>query len=411
MSSSLLINPTALEAGLEAAMAARTSASDTQRAAFQRYAKLGMPHRRVEGWKWSDFHAAIRNTQPANDVGGEAVISPSVFAGLDPIEFRIVDGRIELPENDVVEGLEFGIIDAASTDPDFDDHSIAALNVAMTSKALGFKTEKGANITRPLLIRHINTGTAPVFSQVLAKADMESQLTVIECFEGQAPYHSAMFHIAVRDGAVFDRYVLQDTDAESVTHGFLGIMVGEGAKFHQASLSTGGRLCRHETHVLYPAKKAQSEILSAALVSGDRHTDFTTNVLHKGEACETRQLHKGVARDRGKNIFQGKFHVERSAQQTDAQMIANALLLSDMAEANHKPELEIYADDVECAHGSTSGALDDDALFYLRQRGLDEHAARTLLIEAFLGEVTDRIENDSVSSVFQARINEWLGDA
>lgn len=410
MSSSLLINPTAMEAGLEAAMAARAHASETQQAAFQRYARLGMPHRRVEGWKWSDFHTAIRNIQPANDAVGEAVIVPSVFAGLDPIEFRIVDGRIELPEIDDVDGLEFGIIDAASTDPDFDDHGIAALNVAMTSKALGFKAEKGTAIKRPLLIRHINTGKAPVFSQVLARVETDSQLTVIESFEGKAPYHSAMFHIAVRDGAQFNRFLLQDADAESVTHGFFGIMVGEGAKFRQASLSTGGRLCRHESHVLYPAEKAQSEISSAALVSGERHTDFTTNVLHKGEACETRQLHKGVARDRGRNIFQGKFHVERSAQQTDAQMVANALLLSDMAEANHKPELEIYADDVECAHGSTSGALDDDALFYLRQRGLDEHAARALLIEAFLGEVIDMIKNDGISEVFQARINDWLGD-
>ena len=118
-----------------------------------------------------------------------------------------------------------------------------------------------------------------------------------------------------------------------------------------------------------------------------------------------------MARDRGRNIFQGKFHVERSAQKTDARMTANALLLSDGAEANHKPELEIYADDVECAHGSTSGALDADALFYLRQRGLDEDAARALLIEAFLGEVIDGIDVDGVRDVFRARVNSWLEGA
>ncbi len=410
MSRSLLINPSALEAGLEAAMTARTSANDVQRAAFERFARLGMPHRRVEGWKWSDFHAALRNSQPANDGDGDAIITPSVFADLNPIEFRIIDGRIELPDPTDVDGIEFGIIDAGATDPDFDDHSIAALNVAMTSKALGFKAKKGAIVKRPLLIRHINTGRAPIFSQVLARAEEKSQLTVIESFEGQSAYHSAMFHIALRDKAQFNRYVLQDANAESVTHGFFGIMMGEGVKFHQASLSTGGRLCRHETHVLYPTEKAQSEILSAALVSGERHADFTTNVLHRGTACVTRQRHKGVARDRGRNIFQGKFHVERSAQKTDAQMVANALLLSDTAEANHKPELEIYADDVECAHGSTSGALDDDALFYLRQRGLDEHAARALLIEAFLGEVIDPIENEGVRDIFQARVYDWLGN-
>jgi len=294
---------------------------------------------------------------------------------------------------------------------EFDKHAIAALNVAMTRKALGFKTAKGAQIKRPILIRHINSADAPVFSQILARAEEDSRLTVIETFEGHAKYYSSLFHMGVRDGAQVDRYVLQDTDAETITHGLFGALVAENASFRQASLSTGGRLCRHETHLRCPSASAFSDISSAALVAGDRHSDLTSNVRFLGEGCETRQLHKGVARDRGRNIFQGKFHVERSAQKTDARMTANALLLSDGAEANHKPELEIYADDVECAHGSTSGALDADALFYLRQRGLDEFAARALLIEAFLGEVIDGVKLEGVRDVFRARVNNWLEGA
>jgi len=411
MSQSFLVNPSAMEAGLEAAMIARANVTDAQRAAFERYAALGLPSRRVEGWKWTDFNATVRKLEAANLAGDDVVIPPSPFEALDPIEFRIVDGRISLPEYNTVDGLEVGVVDPSATDEEFDKHAIAALNVAMTRKALGFKTAKGAQIKRPILIRHINSADAPVFSQILARAEEDSRLTVIETFEGHAKYYSSLFHMGVRDGAQVDRYVLQDTDAETITHGLFGALVAENASFRQASLSTGGRLCRHETHLRCPSASAFSDISSAALVAGDRHSDLTSNVRFLGEGCETRQLHKGVARDRGRNIFQGKFHVERSAQKTDARMTANALLLSDGAEANHKPELEIYADDVECAHGSTSGALDADALFYLRQRGLDEFAARALLIEAFLGEVIDGVKLEGVRDVFRARVNNWLEGA
>ena len=191
-------------------------------------------------------------------------------------------------------------------------------------------------------------------------------------------------------------------------NGICAAKIDGNAKFNQTSLSTGSRLCRHETHAHFWAPGSSASINSAALMAGERHSDFTSEARHIAPDCTIRQTHKGVAKDRGRNIFQGKFHVLRDAQKTDAKMTANALLLSDGAEANHKPELEIYADDVECAHGSTVGALDDDALFYLRQRGLDEADARTLLVEAFVGEVVESIANDGVRKIFAARVNKWL---
>lgn len=408
MSSTPLTNPSPLETGLQAAFAARSQTSEAQAAAFERFQKYGFPNRRVEGWKWSDFNAALRRLQPANDAAGAAAIAPSDFAGLNPIEIRIVDGRIILPENDAVEGIEYGIVDPVGASPHMDDHAIAALNVALTRKALGFRVLKGVELVRPVLIRHINSGSTPVFSQTMARAEENSRLTIIESFEGAGAYYSTLFHLGVREGAQVERYLLQDAGAEMITHAFCGVMMNRSAKFKQTSLSTGGALCRHETHMLYPSDGGESRIASASLLSGERHSDFTTIIGHQGKECTTRQLHKGVARDRGRNIFQGKFLVERMAQKTDAKMTANALLLSDMAEANHKPELEIYADDVECAHGSTSGALDDNALFYLRQRGLDENAARALLIAAFVGEVIDQIPDDGVREIFGAYVNQWL---
>jgi len=410
MSNALLINPSAMEAGLEAAVLAKATMSDAQRAAFERYARLRMPHRRVEGWKWSDFNAAVRRLELDRVVEREAEISPSAFSFLNPIEIRIVNGRVLADAQDGVEGLEFGVIEPSAADPEIDGHAIAALNVAMTRKAFGFRTLKGAMIERPLLIRHVNSSPAPVFSQVLGRAEDGSRLTVIETFEGFAPYHSTMYHMCVRDGAAFERYVMQLADEDAITHGFLGASVGERASYRQTSLSTGGRLSRHETHLRLPSAGAVVDLMSAALLSGERHSDFTSHIRHQGEACLTRQLHKGAAKDRGRNVFQGKFLVDRSGQGTDARMTANGLLLSDSAEVDHKPELEIYADDVECAHGSAVGALDEDAIFYMRQRGLDEASARALLIEAFVREVTDAIRHEEVREVFAQEVMKWLSE-
>ena len=401
-------NLTAFAGAIDADFRDRSATNERQAAAFDRYERLGLPSRRVEGWKWSDFNAALRGPAPANDAAPAETIVPSPFAGLEPLEIQIVDGRVIAPETLSLEGVEFGVIEPGASDPDFDNHSLVALNIALTRRAFGFRVASGKTVERPIHIRHINNYCGQAFSQVLGRADQGSRLTIIETFEGRAAFHSAMHHLAICDGAEVNRYVVHEAGADTVTHGFFGAVVGEDARFRQTSLSTGGRLCRHETHLLYPAAAGYSDVASAALVTGDQHNDFTTQVRFKSPDGEARQLHKGVASEKGRNIFQGKFHVERAAQKTDAKMTANALLLSEGAEANHKPELEIYADDVECAHGSTVGALDDDALFYLRQRGLPERDARALLINAFAGEVIDGIGNDVVRDVFAARMAAWL---
>lgn len=403
-------NPNAFETALEAAFNARSKTGEAQAAAFDRYAKLRLPNRKVEGWKWSDFNNALRGFEPANDVA-DATITPSAFAGLDPLEFRIVDGRIEIPAEDMPEGLRYGVMDTVATIPELENHAIAALNVAMTRKALGIEVREGVQFDRPILIRHINTGAGFSFAQTMIRFAENAQATLIETYEGEgAGFYSHLFHTVLRDGARVKRFVLQGAGAQSITHAVCAAKMDGNALLEQTSLSTGGRLTRHESHIHFWAPGSSAVLNSASLLSGERHADFTSDVRHFAEGCKARQLHKGAAKDRGRNVFQGKFYVKREAQKTDAQMTANALLLSDTAEANHKPELEIYADDVECAHGSTVGALDEDALFYLRQRGLSEAQARALLVEAFVGEIVERINDDGIRDVFALCVKEWLDE-
>ncbi|WDI31714.1 Fe-S cluster assembly protein SufD [Hyphococcus flavus] len=410
MAQTAIQNPSVFEAALEAAYNTRSKTGEAQAAAFDRYVKLRLPNRKVEGWKWSDFNNVLRSFEPANDVL-DTTVAPSAFAGLDPLEFRIVDGRIELPAEDMPEGLRYGVMDTVATIPELENHAIATLNVAMTRKALGVEVREGVEFDRPILVRHINTGAGFSFAQTMIRFSENSRATLIETYEGEgAGFYSHLFHTVLRDGAQIKRYVLQNAGEQSISHAICAAKIDEQARLEQTSLSTGGRLSRHENHFHFWALDSSAMVNSASLLADARHADFTSDIRHFAGSCQARQLHKGVAKDLGRNVFQGKFYVKREAQKTDAQMTANALLLSDTAEANHKPELEIYADDVECAHGSTVGALDEDALFYLRQRGLDEEQARALLVEAFVGEIVERIDNDGVRDIFALRVKEWLDE-
>ncbi|HAQ35972.1 MAG: Fe-S cluster assembly protein SufD [Maricaulis sp.] len=172
-----------------------------------------------------------------------------------------------------------------------------------------------------------------------------------------------------------------------------GVDLGEGASLRQTGLTFGGKLVRLETHLSHPGAKADARIDGVYLLAPGRHADQTTTATVHGPGGTLAQLIKGAVASNGHGVFQGKIHVEREAQRTDARMTHRALLLGDRAEVDAKPELEIYADDVQCAHGNALGAIDETALFYMRQRGLPETQARAILIRSFLSEPLDLIRD------------------
>ena len=190
-----------------------------------------------------------------------------------------------------------------------------------------------------------------------------------------------------------------------------GVRVGRGASFRQCALLLGAKAARVETRIFCLEPRGSVDLASVTLVDGERHADQTSLVSLHAPECAVAQRHKSALRDRGRAVFQGKFHVARAGQKTDAHMTARALILNEGPEADHKPELEIYADDVKCGHGSTVGALDAEALFYLRQRGLPESAARALLVEAFIGEVFEAIDDGAIAAAFRTRAQRWLESA
>jgi Fe-S cluster assembly protein SufD len=181
-----------------------------------------------------------------------------------------------------------------------------------------------------------------------------------------------------------------------------------GAQLTILVLNTGGNLVRREINVVSRGENGRLDIRGVNLIGGEAHVDVTTSIVHTAPDCTSTETFRNVATDRGQGVFQGQISVEQAAQKTDARMACNTLLLSDEAGFSAKPELEIFADDVQCGHGATVTDILDDQLFYLRARGIAERDARAMLVKAFVEEVFDDYGNDEIKLVLNRRIEDWL---
>jgi Fe-S cluster assembly protein SufD len=234
--------------------------------------------------------------------------------------------------------------------------------------------------------------------------------TLLESYEGRGDgyFANTLLEITLEPGARLDRIVLADDPASAVSISTAEVRLAPGAAFSQTTLTSGAKLQRLETHVRHPGAEAAVRLDGVYVLDGSRHADLTTAVEHEGHTGTTTQLTKGAVLDTARGVFQGRITVREGADGTDARMGHHALILSDRAEVDAKPELEIWADDVSCAHGATVGSLDQDALFYARARGMDEPTAKALLTEAFLGEVLDRMEHEGAREIGRAWLQEQL---
>lgn len=322
-------------------------AEDWRAAAREAVVKFGLPTKRAEAWKWSDLRRAT-----------QGIDAPGTAA------YRL-DGSAIGPQITLGAGEELAI------------DLVASAGVGVTALQVHVPAGQSARLVE----RH----------EIAAGA-----------------FVTARLEITLGEGAVLERVVISDVHAEAVAALRTRIVVAKNAKLTQSALSFGSKLSRHETHISHAGEGAEVELGAVYLLAEGRHADFTSTVTHEGPGGVTNQLVKGAAASHAQGVFQGKFKVEQAAQQTDAKMTHRALMLSDKAEIDAKPELEIYADDVQCAHGNALGAIDETALFYMRQRGLSETKARAMLIESFLAEplmlINDEDLRDSATGLLRARL-------
>lgn len=384
-------NPGPAELELIARYAMLPESAQRERA-FEAFAETGLPHRRMEAWKWTDFKAAIK-----------AVESPSKPAQCAPLPaaehvIEFAGGKVSLPDT-LPDGIQLHERHDPQALGNAEEVPLGAMTAALAGRIGGLDTliiEVTEQTNAPLHIVTRGERDETNFARVAVVVRPGATLDLIESHVGGAGFSSFLIEIGMQDGGSVHRTVMQRGSADEAQAVTAVINLGDKSEYSQTVLTFGAKVARLETRLTHQESGSHATLNGAYLCAKGFHADFTSHVRHGAPSSITRQVTKGAVLDGGTGVFQGKFHVPRTiGQHTDADMQHQALLLEDGAEVFAKPELEIYADDVECAHGNTSGALDPNQLFYMRQRGIPEAQARALLTEAFVAEALEDA-NESV---------------
>ena len=257
----------------------------------------------------------------------------------------------------------------------------------------------------PIQIEGLTHGHAKI-SLTIGKG---AKIQLVEHYDGQAgAFVNSHINIKLGETAVLDRVIVQTDPEDCVRIATTHVTAWANSELRQHTLAFGGKLSRLETRMAGMGDAVKATINGAYLLDGKRHCDMTSYIDLACPNGHIRQSVKGVTADESRGVFQGKFHVRRPAQHTDAEMRHDSIMLSDTSEIRSKPELEIYADDVACAHGNTIGTLDESALFYMRQRGIPIAQARAMLTEAFLASVFDTLEDEVMRESLLDKLRGWL---
>jgi Fe-S cluster assembly protein SufD len=378
----------------ESALLALLPDSDAGHAARAAISASGLPTRKVEAFKWSDLRLALAGGVP--EPGGSAGMIPEALQNALVIDFAPDGLGIE---GDKGAGLEIQTEDSEALEG---AGIIPSLAAALAPKTVVLVIEQTQ--AAPIFLRR-HPGR-PMRVRVEAKAGVA--VTLIDTALATSGLSTALLEIDVASGASVTRISLQEGGAAGVDLVHASVEIAAGGRYEATTLTFGARFARAETFVTLHGQDALCRIDGAYLLSGNAHADATTRITHAGPGGTTRELFKGAVKDKARGVFQGKILVERAAQQTDARQNHHALMLTEGAEVDAKPELEIYADDVACAHGNTIGALDENALFYMRQRGIPAVQARALLVQAFVTDVLDGIAHEGARDWLTGRVEDWM---
>ncbi|MGC8202518.1 Fe-S cluster assembly protein SufD [Aliiroseovarius sp. PTFE2010] len=397
-------------------------AQEARKAAETRVRDMGLPGRRDEYWKY---------TRPDDLTAPQAPEAPvfdpqeaPVFDAIDRLKIVFVDGVFDADASDdlALAGIEierlqpamqadihwagdvYGVLETAGHDPV--ERPLAALNTALATDGIVIRATGKAAKPVNLIYLHQSDRSDATLHHVI-RVEKGAELTVLENGPAAARFSKVM-EVDVADGAAFHHVRTQGRDHERRASTHLFTRLGTQSTFKSFTLTANGVLTRNEVVIELTGDDAVAHVAGAAMGDGDFHHDDTVFITHDAVNCESRQVFKKVLRNGATGVFQGKILVKQGAQKTDGYQISQSLLLDEDAQFYAKPELEIYADDVACSHGSTSGAIDEEALFYLRSRGVPESNAQNLLVLAFLAEAIDEIEDEMIAEDILSRLTQWL---
>ncbi len=407
-----------------------------RRAAIGAFTAEGLPHRRVEEWKFTDLRAMMREAFPLSDDAPPpapdaiAAMVRDALPGADLTKaFAVVVNGKGVAEAGLgaVSEIDGAFLSRFAGHPPpwleteisaISEHvgeATLALNTALFTDGIVLDIADGRDIETPIALVFAETGGTPQTSVTrnVVRIGKGAKVVLVECHAApSAPRQvNTVTQLAIGDGADVVHVKLVASPDGTIHLGRTIARLGKDASYRPFHMVLGQGVTRNDLAVTFGGLHSTFDLGAAQLVHGSGHADLTLVVDHAVPHCTSRELVKSVLADEARAVFQGKVIVRPDAQKTDGKQMAQALMLSPNAEFDSKPELEIYADDVVCGHGSTSAELDPELVFYLRSRGIPLETAQAMLVESFVGEAVDKAEPAPVQDALRALARSWLADA
>jgi len=428
---------TAAEAALASAFAAAAlpggaAVARERKSAFEMFERTGLPHRRIEEWKYTDLRALMRDAKPLAPPPDARAKERAKSAGA--IVSGVAAHRIVFVDGSYVQGLSDTALEPGVTVTSLSaalaagqgidgravegsgaaDDPVFALNTAFMTDGALIRVARNTQVAKPIHLVFVHSGTAATatFTRSQVVVEEGAQLTLVESHEGPDALDyqvNAVLELDVADDAHLEHVKLACEGNGALHVATLIAALGARASLNAFTYTLGGAVSRNQLFVRCGGKGADVTIAGVNLLRRKEHADLTLVLDHAVGGCTSREILKSVLDDESRGVLQGRIVVRQDAQKTDARMLMRALLLSQEAEADHKPELEIFADDVQCGHGSTAGELDKNLKFYLMARGIPEPEAEALLIQAFIGEAVETVRHQGLRDALMFASGRWLG--
>ncbi len=380
---------------------------------FDELKRGGLPTRRVEAWHYTDLKNLLRAV-PDYAVVTDAVTATPVVAGSSL--FALLQGVAQ--ENRAPEGVDVQPFRSKLADGSAAtrlvafgaDDTVGRINSSFVRDGFAVSVAADAVVEAPIELQSVH-GAGQLHVRYPVTFGAKSRTTVIERHIGSgagAALVSAVSDLVLGDDADVTWIILQAQGKDDTHLGQIKAELGAGAKFRLFIINAGGKLVRQEVHVRTTGEGSDFTLRGINLIGGESHVDVTMTLGHDVANTTSTEVVRNVVFDRGRGVFQGMIRVAPDAQKTDARMACNTLLLSDDGEFSVKPELEIFADDVQCAHGATVADIDHNHLYYMMSRGIPEKQARALLVRAFVAEIVEELEGEALVEALEGVISDWL---
>ena len=382
---------------------------------LDKFIKNGFPNRKLENWKFSDISQIIQKNIGQlsfyHDYSSSNKIDTSIFIdGLEHNKIVFINGRVEKIDFSYEDNKKIEINeDSKLLDKFENDNSLIDLNSAFTNKIYKILIKKNYSLKKPLIVYHTTNNTIKsknINLRLEFQLEDNSSLRLIDFFSDNSEknFMNIFYNFELKKNAILKNYKIDKTQNKSIKYSFNNIEQDENSISETFILSAGSNFLKNEVNCNLNGKYSSAFVNGIFSLINNQQHEIRTIINHLTENTKSYQLIKGVLEKDTKAIYQGKIFVNSKAQKTDGYQLSKAILLDETSEFNAKPELEIYADDVKCSHGSASGNLDENSIFYLMSRGLNYQQSRELLINGFILDVIEKITDSEIKNLIKNMI-------